>query len=69
MAIQTGLPGLEEVADAKAGERYTCYGKQVKLCGEHYADAISTEAASNIADALNAAEMQQDWARLIAKVK
>lgn len=66
---QQPLPGFTSLPDEPAGRRYTAYGKQVQYCGEQYADAVSSDAANSIAAAMNAAEMQQDWAYLISQVR
>lgn len=65
---QVALPGLEQIT-LPMGQRYSSFGKQVTLLQTHYADAVSTDAAANISTALNAADMQQDWAKLIAQVR
>lgn len=66
---QAALPGFNNEAQPAPGFRYTHGGKEVHCCGEHYADAVSSEAATSITAAMNAADLQQDWARLISQVK
>jgi hypothetical protein len=66
---QQALPGFSTLEEYPVGKRYEAHGKQVKKCGEHYADAVSTEAAYNVANALNAADMQRDWAAMISRMK
>jgi hypothetical protein len=66
---QDVLPGFVQPDDPGIGKRYTHSGKQVLYCHEQYADAVTPTAAGSIAAAMNAADMQQDWARLISQVK
>lgn len=67
---QPPLPGIPgPPLQGRAGERFACMGKEVLCDGAHYADAVNADAASNIANALNAADMQKGWAEFIAQVK
>lgn len=65
---QVALPGLEQ-PDMPTGKRYTCHAKQVKCLGEHFADCISSDAASRATTALNSMDVSDDYVRLLAELK
>lgn len=66
---QQALPGFEGEDKGAAGSRYIHAGKQVLYGTEQYCDAVSSDAAVSIAAAMNAADLQHDWAKLISQVR
>jgi hypothetical protein len=67
--VEAVLPGMPEPLRGNAGQRFTCAGKQVMCCAEHYADAVSPEAAQRIAEALNNQDTMEYWNTLAQKVR
>jgi hypothetical protein len=64
--VQGSLPGIPYIP----GEiTYTARGKEVLKDFEHYADAVTSDAAECIARAMNAEQAQADWAYLLARAK
>lgn len=65
--VQQELPHIP--ARTPGVERYRASGKQVLHDNEHYGDMVNENAAACVADAMNRADEQADWAYIIAQAR
>jgi hypothetical protein len=62
---QATLPGFPSPAISET--RYRAFGKQVLQGAKHIADAVDENTAKCVADAMNAADEQEEWALMLAR--